>query len=106
MADVAGMLSGLAGARHITWTDAGDRSGRALVTVELHADAADPALEALSGLGVPAEDVTLLRLDAIGPSLSRERANLPGRTFGRAGEYARTGCSLPCVHGRWPRTTA
>jgi hypothetical protein len=88
MAEVAEMLSALAGARHITWTDAGDRSARALVTVELHADAADPALEALSGLGVPAEDVTLLRLDAIRPGArSRERANLLwADLLGRAGE--------------------
>jgi len=91
MAEVAEMLSGLAGARHPTWSDAGDTSGRALVTVELHADAADPALEALRGLGVPAEDVSLLRLDAIQPGTrSVERAHvLWADLIGRAGEYAR-----------------
>ena len=94
------MLSGLAGARHITWTDAGDRSGRALVTVELHADAADPALEALSGLGVPAEDVAPAPGRDPARARSRERANLPGRTFSAGRRVRATGCSLPCVHGR------
>jgi uncharacterized hydrophobic protein (TIGR00271 family) len=89
--EVAETLSGLDGARHIIWADAADGSGRARVTVELHADAADPALEALRGLGVPPEDVSLLRLDAIQPGArSRERANLLwADLLGRAGEYAR-----------------
>jgi hypothetical protein len=53
------MLSGLAGARHPTWSDAGDGSGRGLVSVELQPDAADRALEALRRLEVPAADITL-----------------------------------------------
>jgi uncharacterized hydrophobic protein (TIGR00271 family) len=91
MDSVAEMLSELRGARHLTWIDAGARNGRAVVTVELSAEAADPALDGLSGLGVPAEDIALLRLDVIRPGArSRERANLLWADLvGRAAEYAR-----------------
>ena len=67
------------------------RTRRSSFPADGRADAADPALEALSGLGVPSEDVTLLRLDAIQPGArSRERANLLwADLLGRAGEYAR-----------------
>jgi hypothetical protein len=91
MAEVAETLSGLAGARHPTWTDAGDGSGRGLVTVELHPDTADRALEALRRHEVPAADITLLRLESIRPGAGdRARANLLwADLLGRAGQYAR-----------------
>jgi len=67
MGEVAERLGALAGARHVSITD-GVRAGNALVTADLRAAAADGALEMVRGLGVAAEDMTLLRLDAIGPS--------------------------------------
>ena len=91
MTSVSDMLAGLEGARHLTWIDGGDQSGRAVVTVELAAEAADPALDGLKRLGVPAEDIALVRLDVIRPGArSRERANLLWADLvGRAAEYAR-----------------
>ena len=75
MAEVATSVSALDGADHITWTDTGDRSGRALVTADVDSDAADAALRALNRLGVPADDVWLLRLEgrasaAVGVAIS------------------------------------
>jgi uncharacterized hydrophobic protein (TIGR00271 family) len=67
MGEVAEHLGGLAGARHVSVSD-GVRAGDVLVTADLLAAAADDALEMVRGLGVAAEDMTLLRLDAIGPS--------------------------------------
>jgi uncharacterized hydrophobic protein (TIGR00271 family) len=67
MGEVAEHLGGLAGARHVSVSD-GVRAGDVLVTADLRAAAADGALEMVRGLGVAAEDMTLLRLDAIGPS--------------------------------------
>jgi uncharacterized hydrophobic protein (TIGR00271 family) len=43
-------------------------SGRSLVTADLPDDAVDTVLALVRGLGVPAEDVALVRLDSIGPS--------------------------------------
>jgi uncharacterized hydrophobic protein (TIGR00271 family) len=67
MGEVAEHLGALAGARHVSVTD-GVHAGDALVTADLRAAAADGALEMVRGLGVAAEDMTLLRLDAIGPA--------------------------------------
>ena len=91
MTEVAERLSGLPGARHITWTEARDRGGGALVTADLRADAADPALEAVREVGVPAEDVDLLRVESIQPGASRRQgANLIwADLLGQAGEHAR-----------------
>jgi uncharacterized hydrophobic protein (TIGR00271 family) len=64
MAAVAERLDPLPGARHVSLVEA--RSARtALVTADLRPDAADPALAALEALGVPADDVELVRLDTI-----------------------------------------
>jgi uncharacterized hydrophobic protein (TIGR00271 family) len=91
MTEVVERLTELPGARHITWTDAGGRTQEALVSADLHADAADPALAAVRGLGVEAEDVSLLRIDAIQPhGRRREQANLVwADLLGQAGEHAR-----------------
>lgn len=47
------------------------RSGSAVVTADLADDAVDPALERVQKLGLPARDVVLLRLDSIGPTVTR-----------------------------------
>jgi uncharacterized hydrophobic protein (TIGR00271 family) len=67
MSDVATHLRALPGARHVSLT--GDQpDGKALVTADVRAPAADVALEKVRSLGIPAEDVSLLRLDAIDPA--------------------------------------
>src|SRR5271155_4471156 len=63
--EVAERLVALPGARHVS-VNAGAREGSALVTADVRAAAADGALEMVRGLGIPAEDIALLRLDAIG----------------------------------------
>jgi uncharacterized hydrophobic protein (TIGR00271 family) len=65
MAEVAESLSELPGARHITRSDAGGHDGRAVVTADLETEAADGALDTIRDLRVPAEDISLLRLEAI-----------------------------------------
>jgi hypothetical protein len=80
MAAVAERLDSLPGARHVSLVEA--RSARtALVTADLRPDAADPALAALEALGVPADDVELVRLDTIvtGAGAGRSRDS-SGRT--------------------------
>jgi uncharacterized hydrophobic protein (TIGR00271 family) len=71
MGDVAERLGAMPGARHVS-TSNGGRDGNALVTADVSATVADAALEMVRGLGIPAEDVSLLRLDAIGPAPASE----------------------------------
>jgi uncharacterized hydrophobic protein (TIGR00271 family) len=71
MADVAERLDALAGARHVSVAP-GVHDGEALVTADVRASAADAALEMLRGLGIPSEDVVLLRFDAIDPTAASE----------------------------------
>jgi uncharacterized hydrophobic protein (TIGR00271 family) len=93
MERVAESVSALPGARHITRTDAGNGPGQALVTADVDPDAADAALQALSRLGVPAEDVWLLRLEGLQPGRRRSRregsAVVWADLLGQAGEHAR-----------------
>jgi uncharacterized hydrophobic protein (TIGR00271 family) len=92
MEEVATSVSALPGADHITRTDAGDRSGRALVTADVDPEAADAALRALSRLGVPAEDVWLMRIDGLQPGGAVRRdggAVVWADLLGQAGEHAR-----------------
>ncbi len=91
MAEVAETLADLGGARHVTRTDTGARADTVIVTADLQADAADDALHALHYLGVPRDDVALLRLDAIQPLLRRPRAAsvVWADLLGAAGENAR-----------------
>jgi len=90
MAEVAETLAGLYGARHITRMDTGHRE-TVIVTADLEAGAADDALHALDHLGVPPDDVSLLRIEAIQPLLRRPRgASLVwADLLGQAGEHAR-----------------
>ncbi len=90
MTEVAGRLRALEGARHVSQLGAGDGTGQALVTGDLGADAADPALALLRRLKVPSQDVALLRLESIQPDRRREAANLVwADLLGQAGEHAR-----------------
>ncbi len=67
MGEVVERLGALPGARHVSVTGGGD-SRSALVTADVRGAAADGALELVRGLGIPAEDISLLRLDAIDPA--------------------------------------
>lgn len=69
MADVAQRLQDIPGARHVIRSGDGDGSG-ALVTADLVDDAVDRALQQVRGLGVPPQDVVLVREDAIGQQAS------------------------------------
>jgi uncharacterized hydrophobic protein (TIGR00271 family) len=71
MADVAQRLDALSGARHVSIA-AGVHDGESLVTADVRAPAADTALEMLNGLGIPSEDISLLRFDAIDPNATSE----------------------------------
>jgi uncharacterized hydrophobic protein (TIGR00271 family) len=93
MERVAESVSALPGAEHVTRTDAGNGAGQALVTADVDPDAADAALQALSRLGVPAEDVWLLRLEGLQPGRPGRRrghsAVFWADLLGQAGENAR-----------------
>jgi uncharacterized hydrophobic protein (TIGR00271 family) len=65
MADVVHCLQEIPGARHVTRSGDG-HDGGSLVTADLLDDAVDRALQQVTRLGVPAEDVVLVREDAIG----------------------------------------
>lgn len=67
---IGGELESIPGSRHVMLTGGGV-SGKALVTADLVDDAVDQALERVKDLGVPVEDVVLLRLDSIGPAVAR-----------------------------------
>jgi uncharacterized hydrophobic protein (TIGR00271 family) len=70
MDDVANRLENIAGSRHVIQTADG-RSGRSLVTADIVDDAIDTALDQVKRLGIPTEDVALLRLDAIGADVAQ-----------------------------------
>jgi uncharacterized hydrophobic protein (TIGR00271 family) len=70
VAEVAGHLHEIPGSRHVIVT--GDRgSEKALLTADLSDDAVDHALTRVQGLGLPAEDIVLLRLDSVGPTVAQ-----------------------------------
>jgi uncharacterized hydrophobic protein (TIGR00271 family) len=71
MADVATHLEAIPGSRHVVRTGDGV-AGNTLVTADLVDDAVDRALDQVQRMGVPAEDVVLLRLDSIGPSVAQQ----------------------------------
>ena len=93
MERVAESVAALPGAQHVTRTDAGNRAGDALVTADVDPDAADQALQALSALGVPADDVWLLRIEGLQPGRHGRRptgsAVVWADLLGQAGEHAR-----------------
>lgn len=69
MIEAARELEALAGSRHVLRS--GDAaSDRTVVTADLGPDTADVALRRMRALGIPGEDVVLLRLDAVGPATS------------------------------------
>jgi uncharacterized hydrophobic protein (TIGR00271 family) len=70
LADVAESLERIQGSRHVIRTGDG-ADGHAVVTADLVDDAVDKALEQVKGMGVPAEDVVLVRLEAIGPAAAQ-----------------------------------
>lgn len=94
MAAVADGLDALPGARHVSLTDMG-RSAAVVVTADVRADAADAVLAMLDRLGVPSDEVVLLRLDTIGPGSGAMEppalvwADLVGRARVQAGAPAR-----------------
>jgi uncharacterized hydrophobic protein (TIGR00271 family) len=65
--EVAKRLWDMPGARHVSVVD-GVGEGSALVTADVGASVADVALQMVRAAGIPAEDISLLRLDAIGPA--------------------------------------
>jgi uncharacterized hydrophobic protein (TIGR00271 family) len=93
MERVAESVAALPGAEHVTRTDAGNGAGQALVTADVDPDAADQALQALSALDVPADDIWLLRIEGLQPGrLGRRRessAVVWADLLGQAGEHAR-----------------
>lgn len=70
MAEVAGCMEKIPGSRHVVLSRDGV-SGQSLVTADLTADAVDPTLARVRQLGVPNEDVVLLQLDQIGPTVAQ-----------------------------------
>jgi uncharacterized hydrophobic protein (TIGR00271 family) len=70
VADVASELEVIPGSRHVVLTGDG-ASGKTLVTADLVDEAVDQAMERLRGLGLPSEDVVLVRLDTIGHAAAR-----------------------------------
>jgi len=70
MAVIAEDLGRLPGVRHVLLSDG--LAGGGVVTADIHPDSADTALTRLAEFGVPAEDITLLRLETIGPAATAE----------------------------------
>jgi uncharacterized hydrophobic protein (TIGR00271 family) len=67
---VAARLEEMPGSRHVISTGDGG-GGQALLMADLADDAVDTALDRLRGLGVPDDDVVLIRLDTIGPATAQ-----------------------------------
>jgi uncharacterized hydrophobic protein (TIGR00271 family) len=65
--ELAEQLRGVPGIRHVA-VFAGSGGGTAALTADVRADVADRALSLARGAGIPAEDVSLLRLEVIGPA--------------------------------------
>jgi uncharacterized hydrophobic protein (TIGR00271 family) len=65
LADAAEQLKLIPGSRHVVWAADGDRD-HGILTADLIDDAVDPALAYVNRLGLPPDDVVLVRLDTIG----------------------------------------
>jgi uncharacterized hydrophobic protein (TIGR00271 family) len=74
-AEVTEQLEALPGARHVSRAESGDGEAT-LVTADVRSDSADQALATLKELGVPAGDITLVRLDTIAPEGSPGTSDL------------------------------
>jgi uncharacterized hydrophobic protein (TIGR00271 family) len=70
LVDVAARLQEIPGSRHVIRTGDG-ANGNALVTADLVDDAVDRALHQVQGMGIRADDIVLVRLEAIGPSAAQ-----------------------------------
>lgn len=70
IARVAERVEAIPGSRHVLVLRDGD-AGAAMAMADVSGDAADATLEALRELGMPPEDVELLRIDSIGPATAR-----------------------------------
>jgi hypothetical protein len=98
MAAVADRIDALAGAHHVSLVE-GARGRSTLVTADLRSDGADRALASLQELGVPVEDLALVRLDPIGRpnessalvlvwrTCSARRAPVPRPGFGTSSSW-------------------
>ena len=71
MAVVAEQLGRLPGVRHVGLSDSRP-GGHGLVTADIRPEAADTALTNLDQLGIPTEDVTLVRLETLGAGAAPE----------------------------------
>jgi uncharacterized hydrophobic protein (TIGR00271 family) len=90
LAEVASALRDIDGVAHVLRLDAGDAEGNALVSADLSPDGVDPALAAVHALGVPAVDLSVLRVEPVhsGP-LRRENLVVWADLLGQAAEHAR-----------------
>jgi uncharacterized hydrophobic protein (TIGR00271 family) len=70
IADIASQLEVMPGSRHVILTGGG-AAGKALVTADLVDDAVDQALQRVKQLGLPSEDVVLVRLESIGAAAAQ-----------------------------------
>ncbi len=70
IAGVASELEMIPGSRHVVLTGDG-ASGKALVTADIGDEAIDQAMERLRRLGLPPDDVVLVRLETIGQAAAR-----------------------------------
>ncbi len=70
VAELAARIQDIPGSRHVIRTGDGD-DGLAVVTADLADSAVDRALEHVKQMGVPADDVVMVRLDSIGPSAAQ-----------------------------------
>ena len=70
IAEVADCMQKIPGSRHVVLSR-DDGSGQSLVTADLAADAVDPTLAEVQRLGLPSEDIVLLQLDEIGPTVAQ-----------------------------------
>jgi uncharacterized hydrophobic protein (TIGR00271 family) len=88
--EIAERLGAMPGARHVSIVP-GQRLGSALVIADLRATVADEALAIARDEGISPEDISLLRLDAIGPSLPADEATalVWADLLGQAGVNAR-----------------
>jgi uncharacterized hydrophobic protein (TIGR00271 family) len=89
--EVAEDVSALPGASHVVRSNAGDHSGRALVTADLDPEAADAALSVLQRRDIPPDDIWLLRLEGFQPGRRRPAGSAVvwADLIGQAREYAR-----------------
>jgi uncharacterized hydrophobic protein (TIGR00271 family) len=70
LVDVAARLQEIPGSRHVVRTGDGAH-GNAFVTADLVDDAVDRALEQVRRMGVPAEDIVLVRVETIGAAAAQ-----------------------------------